>query len=43
MRRSRSRWYDLPLRLFGVRAYRCLLCDRRFYARKRLMALAPAK
>jgi ribosomal protein L37AE/L43A len=35
LRRSRSRWYDYPLRVVGVRAWRCLLCDRRFYGRKR--------
>ncbi|HUB19103.1 MAG TPA: hypothetical protein VL990_10735 [Acidobacteriaceae bacterium] len=42
MRRSRSRWYDFPLRLFGKRAYRCMLCDRRFYGSKQAMVATTA-
>lgn len=42
VRRSRSRWYDFPLRVFGVKAYRCLLCDKRFYGRRRQAAEADA-
>ena len=38
LRRSRPRWYDLPFRLIGMRAYRCLMCDRRFHAWKHARA-----
>lgn len=34
IRRSHSRLRDVPLRLIGMRAYRCLQCYRRFYAWK---------
>lgn len=32
LRRSHGRWYDFPYRLLGMRAYRCLMCNKRFYA-----------
>src|SRR6185437_14049215 len=32
VRRSHRRRVDLPLRLFGLRPYRCLVCNKRFYA-----------
>lgn len=31
IRPSRTRLDDLPFRLVGMRAYRCLVCDRRFH------------
>jgi hypothetical protein len=34
LRRSRPRWHDVPYRLAGMKAYRCLMCDARFYAWK---------
>lgn len=34
LRRSHARWFDLLQLLFQRRAYRCQMCNRRFYAHK---------
>jgi hypothetical protein len=39
LRRSRPRWHDFPYRLVGMKAYRCLMCDARFYAWKHPSAM----
>ena len=31
LRRSHMRWHDWPLRLMGLRPYRCLACNTRFH------------
>jgi hypothetical protein len=38
LHRSHLRWWDIPLRLLGMRPYRCLSCNRRFYAWKHTAA-----
>lgn len=30
-RQAHTRWWELPVRLFGMRAYRCRDCYRRFF------------
>jgi hypothetical protein len=34
VKRSRMRFQDWPLRLIGVRPYRCMLCNQRFHSRR---------
>jgi len=41
VRRSRFRWKDVFWRCMGMRPYRCLLCYRRFYTRRRLPCGLP--
>jgi hypothetical protein len=43
LRRSRPRWYDLPFRFAGMKAWRCMLCNRRFHVRKRPMVMVAAR